>query len=119
MLRWADSGQSGRTWVEAGLPGAREQEVGAGVDAQDGVHGGPVQVGQGRVDRPVVLRKRVPLDAKDVRLCPQVQQDAAAHRAIEGGRLQHRQTSEAKLLLSPMLCTRSDQNSLYIRLLAG
>ena len=81
-------GTAGRTWVEAGLPSARKHEVGTRVDAEDGVHGRPIQVGQSRVDCSIVLSQGVPLNAKYVRLCPKVKQDASAHGAVECGRLQ-------------------------------
>ena len=51
------------------------------------IHGGPIEVGQGRVDDAIVLRQRVPLDVEDVRLAEQVQQDAPPQRGVEGGHL--------------------------------
>lgn len=73
---WAGGQAPGPTWVEASLPGARQQEVGAGVNAEDGIHGGPIQVRQGWVDCSIVLCQGIPLDAKDVWLRPEIQQDS-------------------------------------------
>lgn len=52
------------------------------------VHGGPVEVGQGRVDDAIVLRQSIPLDVEDVRLSEQVQQHTPPQRGVERGHLQ-------------------------------
>ena len=72
-----------------------------GITMDAHIHGGSVEVWQGRVHDAIVLVEGVPLDAKDVWLSEEVQHDAAPQCAVECRRLQHRQTHTLHLPPNP------------------